>query len=222
MPSGWRRPATPFAPDTPWQHELEASFPFVETEDQLRAVREVKTDMERPGPMDRLICGEVGYGKTEVALRAAFKAVMGGKQVALLVPTTVLAQQHYDTFHASGLAPFPVKVEMLSRFRTNEEQRAILPLLATARLTSSSAHTACCRTDVAFKNLGLVIIDEEQRFGVTHKEHLKRADAGGCADADGHADPAHAVHEPDRRARHHHDPDAARRTAADHYACWAV
>ncbi|MEO8609596.1 MAG: transcription-repair coupling factor [Chloroflexota bacterium] len=170
-----QRVATPghaFAPDTPWQHELEASFPFVETDDQLRAVREVKTDMERPFPMDRLICGEVGYGKTEVALRAAFKAVMGGGQVALLVPTTVLAQQHFDTF-TQRLAPFPVKVEMLSRFRTKEEQRAILPLLASGEVDIIIGTHRILQDDIGFKNLGLVIIDEEQRFGVTHKEHLK-------------------------------------------------
>jgi transcription-repair coupling factor (superfamily II helicase) len=166
-------PAHAFGPDTPWQHELEASFPFVETEDQLRAVREVKADMERPNPMDRLICGEVGYGKTEVALRAAFKAVMGGAQVALLVPTTVLAQQHYDTF-SQRLAPFPVKVEMLSRFRTKEEQRAILPKLASGEVDIIIGTHRLLQDDIAFKNLGLVIVDEEQRFGVTHKEHLKR------------------------------------------------
>ncbi|MEZ4668543.1 MAG: transcription-repair coupling factor [Anaerolineae bacterium] len=162
-----------FAPDTPWQHELEASFPFVETEDQLRAVSEVKADMERPSPMDRLICGEVGYGKTEVALRAAFKAVMGGMQVALLVPTTVLAQQHYETF-SQRLANFPVKVEMISRFRTKEEQRALLPKVADGEIDIMIGTHRLLQDDVKFKKLGLVIIDEEQRFGVTHKEHLKR------------------------------------------------
>ncbi len=162
-----------FAPDTPWQHELEASFPYVETEDQLRAIREVKGDMERPVPMDRLICGEVGYGKTEVALRAAFKAVMGGKQVALLVPTTVLAQQHYENF-SQRLANFPVKVEMISRFRTKDEQRAILPLLANGEIDIIIGTHRLLQDDVGFSNLGLVIIDEEQRFGVTHKEYLKR------------------------------------------------
>ncbi len=166
-------PAHAFEPDTPWQHELEASFPFVETEDQLRATRDVKDDMERPFPMDRLICGEVGYGKTEVALRAAFKAVTGGAQVALLVPTTVLAQQHYETF-TQRLAPFPVKVEMLSRFRTKEEQRAMLPLIANGEIDIIIGTHRLLQDDVKFKNLGLVIIDEEQRFGVTHKEHLKR------------------------------------------------
>jgi len=170
-----RRLATPghaCAPDTAWQHELEAAFPYVETEDQLRAIREVKADMERPMPMDRLICGEVGYGKTEVALRAAFKAVMGGMQVAVLVPTTVLAQQHYETFR-NRLTGFPVKVEMLSRFRSKEEQRAALPLIAAGEIDILVGTHRLLSDDITFKNLGLVIIDEEQRFGVTHKEHLK-------------------------------------------------
>jgi transcription-repair coupling factor (superfamily II helicase) len=162
-----------FSPDTPWQHELEASFPYVETEDQLRAIREVKADMEQPSPMDRLICGEVGYGKTEVALRAAFKAVMGGMQVVLLVPTTVLAQQHYETF-SNRLTNFPVKVELLSRFRTKEEQRALLPKLTAGEIDIMIGTHRLLQDDVVFKNLGLVIVDEEQRFGVTHKEHLKR------------------------------------------------
>jgi transcription-repair coupling factor (superfamily II helicase) len=162
-----------FSPDTPWQHELEASFPFVETEDQLRAVNEVKIDMERPHPMDRLICGDVGYGKTEVALRAAFKAVMDGKQVAILVPTTVLAQQHYETF-SLRLMPFPIKVEMLSRFRTKEEQSRLLPKLASGEIDIIIGTHRLLGDDVTMKDLGLVIIDEEQRFGVTHKEHFKR------------------------------------------------
>lgn len=171
-----KRMATPgfaFTPDTPWQHELEASFPYVETEDQLRAIREVKGDMERAVPMDRLICGEVGYGKTEVALRAAFKAVMGSKQVALLVPTTVLAQQHYENF-TQRLTNFPVKVEMISRFRTKDEQRAILPLIANGEIDIIIGTHRLLQDDVIFNNLGLVIIDEEQRFGVTHKESLKK------------------------------------------------
>jgi transcription-repair coupling factor (superfamily II helicase) len=162
-----------FGPDSPWQHELEAGFPYVETEDQLRAVREVKADMERSFPMDRLICGDVGYGKTEVALRAAFKAVMDGRQVALLVPTTVLAQQHFETF-TQRLAPFPVVVEMLSRFRSKEEQNSILPSIASGEIDILIGTHRILQDDVMFKNLGLVIIDEEQRFGVTHKEHFKR------------------------------------------------
>jgi transcription-repair coupling factor (superfamily II helicase) len=171
-----QRVATPghaFTPDGAWQHELEASFPYVETDDQIRAIREVKADMEQPMPMDRLICGEVGYGKTEVALRAAFKAVNDGMQVALLVPTTVLAQQHYDTF-SNRLAAFPVKVQLLSRYKTKDEQRALLPLLASGEIDIIIGTHRLLQNDVLFHKLGLVIIDEEQRFGVTHKEHLKR------------------------------------------------
>ncbi len=168
-----RQPGHAFSPDTHWQHELEASFPYVETEDQLRAVREVKADMELPHPMDRLICGDVGFGKTEVALRAAFKAVTDGKQVAVLVPTTVLAQQHYDNF-TQRLAPFPLKVEMLSRFRAREDQQRLLPRLASGAVDIIIGTHRLLSDDIALKNLGLVIIDEEQRFGVTHKEHFKR------------------------------------------------
>jgi transcription-repair coupling factor (superfamily II helicase) len=162
-----------FKPDTPWQKELEDSFPYVETEDQKRALAEIKRDMESPRPMDRLLCGDVGYGKTEVALRAAFKAVMDGKQVAILVPTTVLAQQHYETF-MQRLAAFPVKVEMLSRFRTPREQTEILHGLAKGEIDIVVGTHRLLSSDVQFKDLGLVVIDEEQRFGVTHKEHLKK------------------------------------------------
>ncbi len=161
-----------FSADSAWQHEFEATFPFEETEDQLRAIREVKEDMESPRPMDRLICGDVGYGKTEVALRAAFKAVMDGRQVVMLVPTTVLAQQHYETFK-DRMAAFPVRIEMLSRFRTRAEQRAIVRELNEGRLDMVIGTHRLIQPDVIFKNLGLVIIDEEQRFGVEHKEHLK-------------------------------------------------
>ncbi|GAB4476543.1 MAG: transcription-repair coupling factor [Anaerolineae bacterium] len=162
-----------FSPDTPWQAELEASFPYMETEDQLRALAEVKADMERPRPMDRLICGDVGYGKTEVALRAAFKAVMDGKQVAVLVPTTVLAQQHLETFQRR-LAPFPVTVEMLSRFRSPAEQEHTIAGLAAGTVDIVIGTHRLLSSDVSFKDLGLLIIDEEQRFGVAHKEQLKR------------------------------------------------
>ncbi len=162
-----------FASDTPWQKELEASFPYIETDDQVRVIAEVKGDMENQMPMDRLICGDVGYGKTEVALRAAFKAVMDGKQVAMLVPTTILAQQHFRTFR-QRLAAFPVKVEMLSRFRTAKEQRSILYGLANGSVDIIIGTHRLVQPDVEFKDLGLVIIDEEQRFGVTHKEHLKQ------------------------------------------------
>ncbi len=162
-----------FATDTAWQIELEAAFPYVETEDQARAIANVKQDMEQPRPMDRLICGDAGYGKTEVALRAAFKAVMDGKQVAMLVPTTVLAQQHYETFR-DRLEAFPVKVELLSRFRTDAEQRAVLTGLLDGKVDIVIGTHRLLQKDIAFEDLGLVIIDEEQRFGVAHKERLKR------------------------------------------------
>ena len=162
-----------FKPDTNWQQELEDSFPYVETDDQVRALADIKHDMESARPMDRLLCGDVGYGKTEVALRAAFKAVMDGKQVAILVPTTVLAQQHHETF-LQRLAAFPVKVEMLSRFRTPREQTSILNGLAIGEIDIVVGTHRLISADVQFKDLGLVVIDEEQRFGVTHKEHLKK------------------------------------------------
>ena len=162
-----------FNPDTPWQHELEASFPYIETEDQLQALSEIKEDMEQPRPMDRLLCGDVGYGKTEVTLRAAFKAVMDGKQVAVLVPTTVLAQQHFDTFR-ERLSTFPVEVEMLSRFRTQRQQDRIVKDLRKGKVDIIIGTHRLLSQDVSFKDLGLVVIDEEQRFGVAHKEHLKK------------------------------------------------
>ncbi|MBF8266999.1 MAG: transcription-repair coupling factor [Dehalococcoidia bacterium] len=161
-----------FSPDTPWQREMEDSFPYEETPDQMESIQEVKRDMERPRPMDRLVCGDVGYGKTEVALRAAFKAVMDGRQVAVLVPTTVLAQQHYVTF-SQRLAPFPLQVEVLSRFRTPEEQRDVIERLASGKVDICIGTHRLIQRDVAFKNLGLVVVDEEQRFGVAHKERLK-------------------------------------------------
>jgi len=162
-----------FSHDNAWQGELESSFPYVETDDQVKALTDIKRDMETPRPMDRLLCGDVGYGKTEVALRVAFKAVMDGRQVAVLVPTTVLAQQHYDTFR-QRLSAFPVTVEMLSRFRTPREQSQILYALAQGAVDIVIGTHRLISADVEFKDLGLVIIDEEQRFGVTHKEHLKK------------------------------------------------
>ena len=162
-----------FAPDDEWQIELEASFPYRETEDQLRVIAEVKEDMEKPQPMDRLVCGDVGFGKTEVALRAAFKAVVDGKQVAILVPTTILAQQHYNTFR-ERVAAFPVKVEMLSRFRTAGQQARIVKALREGEIDIVIGTHRLVSDDVSFKDLGLVIIDEEQRFGVAHKEKLKQ------------------------------------------------
>lgn len=162
-----------FSPDGVWQADLESSFPYIETTDQQKAIRDVKNDMESHRPMDRLLCGDVGYGKTEVALRAAFKAVNDGKQVALLVPTTVLAQQHFETFR-DRLAPFPVKVEMLSRFKTPREQEEIIISLALGEVDIVIGTHRLLQGDIQFKDLGLIIIDEEQRFGVTHKEFFKK------------------------------------------------
>ncbi len=162
-----------FVPDAQWQSELEESFPFEETADQQRTIEEVKADMESVKPMDRLVCGDVGYGKTEIALRAAFKAVMDGKQVAVLVPTTVLAQQHYATF-SQRLSAFPTRVEVLSRFRTQQEQRSVVERLADGKVDICIGTHRLIQRDVRFKELGLVIVDEEQRFGVAHKERLKR------------------------------------------------
>ncbi len=161
-----------FGGDTVWQRELEASFPFQETPDQVKAIDEVKVDMEQPRPMDRLICGDVGYGKTEVALRAAFKTVTDGMQVGLLVPTTVLAQQHYATF-VERLSPYPMRVEVLSRFRTFKEQQSVIADLADGAVDIVIGTHRLLQKDVKFRNLGLVVVDEEQRFGVAHKETLK-------------------------------------------------
>ena len=166
-------PGRAFTTDDAWQRELEASFPYVETQDQLEAIENVKKDMETARPMDRLVTGDVGYGKTEVALRAAFKAVSDGTQVAILVPTTVLAQQHYQTFQ-DRLNPFPVTVEMLSRFRSRKNQQEILKHLAEGQVDIVIGTHRLIQKDVNFKNLGLLIIDEEQRFGVAHKERLKQ------------------------------------------------
>ena len=163
-----------YPPDTEWQKEFEAEFPYEPTEDQVTGAEEIKQDMQKPRPMDRLLCGDVGYGKTELAMRAAFKAVEFGKQVAVLVPTTVLAEQHYRSFH-ERMANYPFHIESISRFKTAKEQKEtsskrrsggeIDILIGTHRLISK---------DVKFADLGLVVIDEEQRFGVTHKERLKQ------------------------------------------------
>jgi transcription-repair coupling factor (superfamily II helicase) len=167
------RPGHAFKSDTRWQKELEASFIYEDTPDQVRATGEIKADMESRKPMDRLICGDVGYGKTEVAIRAAFKAVMDGKQVAVLVPTTVLAQQHYYTF-TERLAEYPLVVEMLSRFRTRKEQKQIIEGLGAGTVDIVIGTHRLIQKDVDFKDLGLVIVDEEQRFGVAHKETFKK------------------------------------------------
>ena len=166
-------PGHQFGPDTPWQRELEDAFPYVETPDQLEAINEVKADMEQAHPMDRVICGDVGYGKTEIAVRAAFKAVMDGKQCAVLVPTTLLAQQHFATF-TERFASFPVTVKALSRFQTDKEQRLILEGLADGSVDVVIGTHRLLQPSIRFKDLGLVVVDEEQRFGVEHKEFLKR------------------------------------------------
>ena len=161
-----------YPPDTEWQEEFEAEFLYEETEDQLKVNKEIKADMESGRPMDRLVCGDVGYGKTELAIRAAFKAVMNGKQVAVLVPTTILAQQHFRTF-SERMADYPVRVEVLSRFRSPHEQKLVLEALKEGAVDIVIGTHRLIQRDVAFKELGLVIIDEEQRFGVEHKERLK-------------------------------------------------
>jgi transcription-repair coupling factor (superfamily II helicase) len=167
------QPGTAFPPDSEWQAEFEATFPYQETPDQLTTLVEIRRDLERPRPMDRLICGDVGYGKTELAIRAAFKVIDSGKQVAVLVPTTVLAEQHFRTF-SQRLAEYPFVVESLSRFRTHGEQRRIVERLAQGGVDVVVGTHRLVSADVHFKDLGLVIIDEEQRFGVEHKERLKR------------------------------------------------
>ncbi|MBQ8507616.1 MAG: transcription-repair coupling factor [Clostridia bacterium] len=166
-------PGYAFDRDTPWQRELEDNFPYEETPDQLAAIEDIKRDMERPRVMDRLLCGDVGYGKTEVALRAVFKAVMSGKQAAMLAPTTILVQQHYATM-LNRFAGFPVKVEVLSRFKTAAEQKEILKQLKAGSIDVVVGTHRLLAKDVEFKDLGLLVVDEEQRFGVTHKEAIKK------------------------------------------------
>jgi transcription-repair coupling factor (superfamily II helicase) len=166
------QPGHAFKADTPWQREFESAFLYEETPDQWSAILATKADMEVAKPMDRLICGDVGYGKTEVAIRASFKAVMNGKQVAVLVPTTVLAQQHFNTFR-ERMADYPVRIELLSRFRTQREQKKVIQDLATGAVDIVIGTHRLVQDDIAFKELGLVVIDEEQRFGVMHKEKFK-------------------------------------------------
>ena len=166
-------PGYAFGPDTPWQRELEDAFPYQETPDQLRVIEDVKRDMERPVPMDRLLCGDVGFGKTEVAVRAACKAVMSGKQVAVLVPTTLLAEQHLLTFR-ERFAPFPVTVRMLSRFVDADEQEVVIGDIAAGKVDIVIGTHRLLGSDVRFADLGLLVVDEEQRFGVSHKERLKK------------------------------------------------
>jgi len=166
-------PGHAFGQDTPWQLELEDAFPYEETRDQVTAIDEVKVDMQQPIPMDRLICGDVGFGKTEIAVRAAFKAVMDGKQVAVLVPTTLLAEQHFVTF-GERFAPYPVKVAMLSRFLSPAQQKDVVADVAAGRVDVVIGTHRLLGADVSFRDLGLLVVDEEQRFGVAHKERLKR------------------------------------------------
>jgi len=166
-----------FGPDTPWQAEMEAAFGFVETDDQLKAIADVKADMEQPRPMDRLICGDVGFGKTEVSIRAVFKALQEGKQAAVLAPTTLLASQHAQTF-ADRFAPYPVRVELLSRFLSPAQQRRVVEGLEDGSVDVVIGTHRLLSQDVLFKHLGLLVVDEEQRFGVTHKEAVKRLAEG--------------------------------------------
>src|SRR5215203_1272303 len=165
-----------FGPDTPWQRELEDAFPYQETPDQLKAIADVKADMEEPQPMDRLVCGDVGFGKTEVAIRAAFKAVQDGNQVAVLVPTTLLAQQHFQTF-SDRFAGYPVRVEVLSRFLTPGQARKVMAGLESGEVDVVVGTHRLLSADVRFKKLGLLVVDEEQRFGVSHKEMIKQLKA---------------------------------------------
>ena len=172
-----RRPGFAFAADSPWQQEFEQSFPYAETDDQLRAIAEIKRDMESPAPMERLLCGDVGFGKTEVALRAAMKCILDSKQVAILVPTTVLAQQHYVTA-CNRFSSFPVTIDVLSRFRTAAQQKKTLTELASGKVDLIIGTHKLLQKDVRFRDLGLLIVDEEQRFGVSHKERLKELAQG--------------------------------------------
>ena len=172
-----RQPGFAFAADAPWQREFEENFPYPETDDQLRCIADIKRDMESPIPMDRLLCGDVGFGKTEVALRAVMKAVMDGKQAAILVPTTVLAQQHYQT-SVARFRGFPVNIDVLSRFRTPKMQQQTLRNLAAGNVDLIIGTHKLLQKNVQFKDLGLLIVDEEQRFGVTHKERLKEISKG--------------------------------------------
>ncbi len=167
------RKGNAFSEDTDLQHEFEAAFPYQETEDQLRCIAEIKHDMERERPMDRLLCGDVGYGKTEVAIRAAFKAIADGKQVAILVPTTILAQQHMETIQ-ERFQDYPVNIGMLSRFRTRKQQQETTEGLRKGQVDIVIGTHRLLSKDVVYRDLGLLVVDEEQRFGVKHKEKIKQ------------------------------------------------
>ena len=203
----YRKVAKGFRYDPPGElyHEFEATFGFEETPDQAKAIQDVLDDMDRGEPMDRLICGDVGFGKTEVALRAAFRAAAEGRQVALLCPTTVLAEQHYQTFRAR-LAGFPVNVGLLSRFVTKPRQKEVLKAAAAGQIDILIGTHRILSSDVKLPNLALLVLDEEQRFGVRHKEKLKALKKKcGCVDPYGHAHSAHlaAFHVRHPRAVHH-------------------
>ena len=177
-------------------------FPFEETEDQLRAIEDTKKDMESTKIMDRLICGDVGYGKTEIAIRAAFKAVQEGKQVVYLVPTTILAQQHYNTF-IQRFKDFPVRVDLMSRFRTQAQQKKTVEDLKKGLVDIVIGTHRVLSKDIGYKDLGLLIIDEEQRFGVTHKEKIKKIKRKyRCVDANSNANPKNTSYEFDRNSRY--------------------
>ena len=167
-----KRPGFAFSPDSPWQREFEEEFEYAETEDQLRCVEEIKRDMERPVPMDRLLCGDVGYGKTEVAFRAVMKCVLDGKQAAVLVPTTVLARQHFLNA-LRRFAKYPVTIDVVSRFRTSAQMKETLRRVESGEVDILIGTHRLFNRDVRFKDLGLLVVDEEQRFGVQHKEKLK-------------------------------------------------
>ena len=168
QPSGYA-----FSPDGDMQREFETSFAYQETEDQLRSIHEIKKDMERPRPMDRLLCGDVGYGKTEVAIRAAFKAIADGKQVAILVPTTILAQQHFETLR-ERFQDYPINIGLLSRFRSKKQQTETIKGLKAGTVDIVVGTHRLLSKDIVYRDLGLLIVDEEQRFGVTHKEKIKK------------------------------------------------
>ena len=207
-------------PTVHWQREFEGAFEYSPTRDQVQAVVEIKRDMEATSPMDRLLCGDVGFGKTEVAMRAAFKALGDGKQVAVLAPTTVLALQHYETFRRR-MAAFPIRVEMLSRFRTPKEVKATLADLAAGKVDVVIGTHRILSKDVEFPDLGLLVVDEEQRFGVRHKERLKQTEEErGRADDDCDADSAHAAHVAVGTARHVGHRNATQRPTRDsHGGC---
>ena len=208
-------PGHAFSADTHWQQEFEDAFEWELTPDQRTAIADIKGDMESPTPMDRLLCGDVGYGKTEVAMRAAFKAVMDGKQVAFLAPTTVLAFQHLKTLK-DRFAAFPVRIDMISRFRTKAEQKDTLDDLAAGKVDIIVGTHRLLSKDVQFRDLGLLVVDEEQRFGVAHKERIKQLRKNGRrADDDRDADSAHAEHVAGRHPRHVDHRDAAARSARD-------